>query len=184
MNTKRAYKERFYPTPEQARLLARSFGCARFVYNDTLRFRTDAYYKDGNSISHSQAEKRLVSLKSEYPFLKDVSSVILQQTLRDQQEAFKNFWAGRAKYPKFKKWLFTTKTVWKQQAGTLYPCCASLDAGQSCRVRGNCPASNGSLLDGSQHQSGCRALGKQLRKDCGSAFWNAGSSREYAAVCS
>ena len=103
MNTKRAYKERFYPTPAQARLLAQSFGCARFVYNNTLRLRTDAYYKDGNSISHAQAEKRLVSLKAEYPFLKDVSSVILQQTLRDQQEAFKNFWAGRAKYPKFKK---------------------------------------------------------------------------------
>ena len=103
MNAKRAYKERFYPTPAQARLLAQSFGCARFVYNNTLRLRTDAYYKDGNSISHAQAEKRLVSLKAEYPFLKDVSSVILQQTLRDQQEAFKNFWAGRAKYPKFKK---------------------------------------------------------------------------------
>ena len=95
--TKRAWKYRFYPTPKQEVLLARSFGCARFVHNDTLRFRTDAYYKDGTSISHSKAEKRLVSLKSEFPFLKDVSSVILQQTLRDQQEAFKNFWAGRAK---------------------------------------------------------------------------------------
>ncbi|WP_422472855.1 RNA-guided endonuclease InsQ/TnpB family protein [Endozoicomonas sp. ALB032] len=103
MKTKRAYKERFYPTPEQEILLAQSFGCARFVYNNTLRFRTDAYYKDGQSISHSEAEKRLVSLKTEFPFLADVSSVILQQTLRDQQEAFKNFWAGRAKYPKFKK---------------------------------------------------------------------------------
>ncbi|WP_263079817.1 helix-turn-helix domain-containing protein [Endozoicomonas sp. Mp262] len=76
MNYKRAYKERFYPTPEQANLLAQSFGCVRFVYNNTLRFRTDAYYKDGTSISHSQAEKRLVSLKKEFPFLKDFSSVI------------------------------------------------------------------------------------------------------------
>ena len=42
MNTKRAYKERFYPTPEQTLLLAQSFGCARFVYNNTLKFRTDA----------------------------------------------------------------------------------------------------------------------------------------------
>ena len=42
-------------------------------------------------------------LKEEFPFLADVSSVILQQTLRDQQEAFKHFWAGRATYPKFKK---------------------------------------------------------------------------------
>ena len=101
--TKRAYKYRFYPTPEQEILLAQSFGCARFVYNNTLRFRTDAYYSDGKSVSHSEAEKRLVSLKKEFPWLNDVSSVLLQQCLRDQQEAFKNFWAGRAKYPNFKK---------------------------------------------------------------------------------
>ena len=65
MNTKRAYKERFYPTSEQTLLLAQSFGCARFIYNNTLKFRTDAYYNDGKSISHSMAEKRLVSLKAE-----------------------------------------------------------------------------------------------------------------------
>ena len=53
MKTERAYKERFYPTPEQALLLAQPFGCARFVYNNTLKFRTDAYYNDGKSISHS-----------------------------------------------------------------------------------------------------------------------------------
>ena len=57
----------------------------------------------GQSVSHSEAEKRLLSLKKEFPFLADVSSVILQQTLRDQQDTFKNFWAGRSKYPKFKK---------------------------------------------------------------------------------
>ena len=102
MNTKRAYKERFYPTPEQVLLLAQSFGCARFVYNNTLKFRTDVYCNDGKSISHSMVEKRLVLLKAEFPFLSDISSVILQQTLRDQQIAFKNFWEGRAKYPKFK----------------------------------------------------------------------------------
>ncbi|WP_026106019.1 helix-turn-helix domain-containing protein, partial [Vreelandella jeotgali] len=41
--TKRAYKERFYPTPEQAALLAQSFGCVRFVWNNTLAYRTEAY---------------------------------------------------------------------------------------------------------------------------------------------
>ena len=51
--TKRAYKERFYPTPEQAELLAQSFGCARFVWNNTLHYRTDAYQTHGQSISHS-----------------------------------------------------------------------------------------------------------------------------------
>ncbi|WP_252178128.1 transposase [Endozoicomonas sp. 4G] len=125
MKTKRAYKERFYPTPEQAQLLAQSFGCARFAYNNTLRFRTDAYYKDGTSISHAQAEKRLVTLKAEYPFLTDVSSVILQQTLRDQQEAFRNFWDGRAKYPKFKKRhsrqsIRLTKAAFRYKEGKLF----------------------------------------------------------------
>jgi putative transposase len=100
---KKAFKERFYPTPEQALLLAKSFGCARFVYNNTLRYRTDAYYKDGNSISHAETEKRLVPLKKQFEWLAEVSSVILQQVLRDQQEAFKNFWEHRAEYPAFKK---------------------------------------------------------------------------------
>ena len=97
MKIKHAWKEGFYPTPEQETLLAQSFDYARFVYNNTLWFCTDADYKDGQSISHFEAKKRLVSFKAEFPFLADVSSVILQQTLRDQQEAFKNFWAGISK---------------------------------------------------------------------------------------
>ena len=47
---KRAYKERFYPTKQQAELLSKSFGCARFVWNNTLKYRTDAYYERGESI--------------------------------------------------------------------------------------------------------------------------------------
>ena len=125
MKTKRAYKERFYPTPEQETLLAQSFGCARFVYNNTLRFRTDAYYKDGNSISHSETEQRLVLLKKEFLWLNDISSVLFQQCLRDQQEAFKNFWVGRAKYPNFKKKhskqsIRLTKAAFKIKEGQLF----------------------------------------------------------------
>jgi putative transposase len=94
---KRAYKERFYPTDEQAELLAKSFWCARFVYNNTLRYRTDSYYKNGEKVSHSDAEKRHIQIKKEFPWLTEISSVILQQSLRDQQQAYLNFWAGRAK---------------------------------------------------------------------------------------
>ncbi|GAA3893321.1 RNA-guided endonuclease TnpB family protein [Halomonas cibimaris] len=102
--TKRAYKERFYPTPEQAALLAQSFGCARFVWNNTLAYRTEAYQQRGETLTHSAAEKRLVALKAEYPWLKDVSSVILQQALRDQKAAFDNFFNPtlKARYPHFK----------------------------------------------------------------------------------
>ncbi|WP_263081107.1 transposase [Endozoicomonas sp. Mp262] len=105
MKTKRAYKYRFYPTVEQVKLLAQTFGCVRFVYNHILRWRTDEYYKNGNSVNYNDASKQLTELKknSEYQWLKDVSSVPIQQSLRHQQTAFKNFWEGRAKYPVFKK---------------------------------------------------------------------------------
>ncbi|WP_257281625.1 transposase [Endozoicomonas sp. ISHI1] len=103
--TKRAYKYRFYPTFEQEQLLAQTFGCVRFVYNHILRWRTDEYYKNGNSVNYNAASKQLTELKKnpEYQWLNDVSSVPIQQSLRHQQTSFKNFWEGRAKYPTFKK---------------------------------------------------------------------------------
>lgn len=101
---KRAYKYRFYPTPEQALLLAQTFGCARFVYNSILRWRTDAFQERQEKIGYTQASARLTTLKKEpgFSWLNDVSCVPLQQVLRHQQTAFKNFFAGRAAYPVFK----------------------------------------------------------------------------------
>ena len=103
--TKRAYKYRFYPTIEQEKILSQTFGCVRFVYNHILRWRTDEYFNSGNSINYNAASKQLTELKKnpEYQWLNDVSSVPVQQALRHQQTAFKNFWDGRAKYPTFKK---------------------------------------------------------------------------------
>ncbi|MCL7462640.1 transposase [Pseudomonas sp. NW5] len=103
--TKRAYKFRFYPTPEQADLLVRTFGCVRFVYNSVLRWRTDTFFKEQQKISYTQASARLTAIKKEpdLAFLNEVSCVPLQQCLRHQQAAFKNFFEGRAKYPAFKK---------------------------------------------------------------------------------
>jgi len=102
---KKAYKFRFYPTGDQALLLAKTFGCVRFVYNRILKIRTDTYYQDGTSINYSAASKILTDLKKdpEFVWLKEVASVALQQGLRHQQTAFTNFWDGRTKYPTFKK---------------------------------------------------------------------------------
>ncbi|UUD58142.1 transposase (plasmid) [Escherichia coli] len=101
---KRAYKYRFYPTPDQVELLAQTFGCVRFVYNSILRWRTDAYYERQEKIGYTQASARLTALKKkpDFAWLNDVSSVPLQQALRHQQAGFSNFFAGRAKYPTFK----------------------------------------------------------------------------------
>ena len=101
----RAYKYRFEPTEEQAKLLAQTFGCVRFVYNSVLRWRTDLYYQRKEKIGYLQASARLTELKKmpEFQFLNEVSCVPTQQVLRHQQMAFKNFFEGRAKYPTFKK---------------------------------------------------------------------------------
>ena len=102
---KRAYKYRFYPTPEQETLLARTFGCVRKVYNTILDWRTKEFYERQNKIDYLKANARLTEIKKcpEFEYLNEVSCVPLQQCLRHQQAAYKNFWAGRARYPAFKK---------------------------------------------------------------------------------
>ncbi|MBN6051705.1 transposase [Nonomuraea sp. RK-328] len=101
---KRAYKYRFYPTPEQAEQLARTFGCVRLVYNKTLAERTRAYTSEGRRVSYAESSAALTAWKKtgELAFLNEVSSVPLQQALRHLQTAFANFFARRAKYPSFK----------------------------------------------------------------------------------
>lgn len=106
MNTiHRAYKYRFYPTPEQAEQLAHTFGCARFVYNHFLQHRTDAWYERRERVGFNDTCKLLTNLKREPDtlWLQEVSNVCLQQSLRNLDTAFKNFFQGRAKYPTFKK---------------------------------------------------------------------------------
>ena len=102
---KRAYKFRFYPTDEQRILLARTFGSVRVVYNSILRWRTDAFYEKKEKIGYTMANARLTEIKKDpaFSWLNEVSSVPLQQCLRHQQTAFKNFFEGRAGYPSFKK---------------------------------------------------------------------------------
>lgn len=123
----RAYKFRFYPTDEQAKLLAQTFGCVRFVYNTILRWRTDEYYQSKTKIGYIQANARLTWLKKQpqFAFLNDVSCVPTQQVLRYQQTAFKNFFEGRAKYPTFKKKTHKqsaefTKSAFKYTDGQLF----------------------------------------------------------------
>src|SRR5437667_12315180 len=105
MKQKKAYKYRFYPTDEQKQLLARTFGCCRYVYNWALQERTDAYYQRGERLYYEDTAQRLVLLKKqeETLWLNEVSSVVLQQTLRHLDKAFRNFFEGRAAYPTCKK---------------------------------------------------------------------------------
>ena len=101
----KAYRYRFYPTTEQESLLRRTLGCARLVYNKALAARTEAWYERQERIDFVKTSSMLTSWKKQedLDFLNEVSSVPLQQGLRNLQKAFTNFWAGRAKYPNFKK---------------------------------------------------------------------------------
>lgn len=100
---KRAFKYRFYPTDAQAAELSRTFGCVRKVYNLALVARTEAWARQ-ERVNYNATSAMLTAWKrtEELAFLNDVSSVPLQQTLRHLQTAFTNFFAKRARYPRFK----------------------------------------------------------------------------------
>ena len=102
---KKAFRYRFYPTDEQRQTLAQTFGCVRVVWNWALRLRTDAFTQRKESIGYRALSSLLTQRKQEpdKDWLKDVSSVPLQQTLRHQQRAFENFFAKRANSPRFKR---------------------------------------------------------------------------------
>jgi len=100
----KAFKYRFFPTDEQAEQLARTFGCARYVYNQALELRATAWRQEKKSIGYHETASKLTEWKKEpdRAFLSKVSSVVLQQSLRNLDTAFTNFFEKRAQYPKFK----------------------------------------------------------------------------------
>ncbi|WP_244305330.1 RNA-guided endonuclease InsQ/TnpB family protein [Kitasatospora cheerisanensis] len=104
VHVKRAFKFRFYPTEAQAAELSRTFGCVRLVWNRALAARTEAWAERRERIDYGATSAMLTSWKrtEELAFLSEVSSVPLQQVLRHLQGAFGNFFAKRAKYPRFK----------------------------------------------------------------------------------
>jgi len=59
----RAYKFRLYPNPAQERVLAKHFGCRRFVYNHFLEARRDHYQQHGKGLSYAETCKLLTALK-------------------------------------------------------------------------------------------------------------------------
>ena len=101
---KRTFKYRFYPTDAQAAELSRTFGCVRKVYNLALAARTEAWTLRQERVNYNQTSALLTGWKKteELAYLAEVSSVPLQQCLRHLQAAFANFFAKRAKHPRFK----------------------------------------------------------------------------------
>ena len=97
----KAYKFRFYPTKSQIKKLNDTFGCARYVYNHFLGLKQELYNKEKKSMSYSECSKELTVLKKEKEWLKNVDKFSLQNSLKDLDKAYKNFFNGKG-YPKFK----------------------------------------------------------------------------------
>jgi putative transposase len=99
-----AYKCRAYPDAEQQQMLSRTFGCVRVVWNRTLAWRHRRYHGEQAKTNFTQANAYLTAMKAtgELAWLNEVPSVPLQQAIRHQQVAFTSFFAGRARYPRYK----------------------------------------------------------------------------------
>ena len=96
-------KFRIYPNREQKNLINQTLGCCRLIYNKGLAMRNEAY-ENGNKTGYSQTSAMLTELKrsNDFAFLKVVDSIALQQSLRDLDRGFVNFFQKRAAHPIFK----------------------------------------------------------------------------------
>ena len=101
---KRTYRFRIYPNPSQKELIEKTLGCCRQVYNDFLSMCIESYEVDHNrTVNKYDLIKLLPEYKETFPYLKEVDSVALQQTVVHLFNAYMNFFRHNAEFPKFKK---------------------------------------------------------------------------------
>ena len=105
----KAYKFRIYPNQEQASKIDRNIGSARFVYNHFLDIKIETYKETKESLTYNTLAKELPKLKKldDYKWLKEADSTSLQQSLKDLDKSYQNFFRGLKKksnigFPKFK----------------------------------------------------------------------------------
>ena len=87
----KAYKYRIYPNKKQKELIAKTFGCTRFVYNYYLNKRKEMYENDKTTFTYNMCSKDLTNLKKELEWLKEPDKDSLQKALKDLDMAYQNF---------------------------------------------------------------------------------------------
>jgi putative transposase len=97
MKYNKAFKYRVYPNNQQEKLIHKTFGCARFVYNQILGKAKEIYEIEKKNKIITPA-----TLKKEFEFLKEVDSLALANAQLNVRTSFTNFFKKRAKFPKFK----------------------------------------------------------------------------------
>ena len=99
----KAYKYRLYPNEEQRIQLAKTFGCCRFVYNQTLAHRKNTYEQEKKSLSKTDCNNYCNrKLKVQYEWLKEVDKFALTNAVYNMDSAYKKFFKEHSGYPKFK----------------------------------------------------------------------------------
>lgn len=111
MLIQKAFKVTLIPNRDQEVLINKTIGCARFVYNRFLARRKELYESEQKTLNYSGCSQELTQLKREIEWLKEVDKFALQNSLRNLETAYKNFFADLKKskqkrrfgFPKFKK---------------------------------------------------------------------------------
>ena len=104
MQLRKAFKFEIMPNGEQTCKIKQFCGCSRFVFNRALAWHSEQYEQDKSiKFSYTKLAKLLPQWKKELLWLKVCHSQVLQQSLKDLESAFKNFFQKRADFPKFKK---------------------------------------------------------------------------------
>lgn len=99
----KAYKYRLYPNKEQRIQISKTFGCCRFVYNQTLAYRKDIYEQEKKSLSKTDCNNYCNrKLKPQYEWLKEVDKFALTNAIYNMDSAYQKFFREHAGYPKFK----------------------------------------------------------------------------------
>lgn len=99
----KAYKYRLYPNKEQETLLQKTFGCCRFVYNQTLDYRKKLYETEKKSMNKFSCNKYVIQvLKKEFEWLNEVDKFALTNSVWNMGSAYQNFFSSGSGYPSFK----------------------------------------------------------------------------------
>ena len=124
----RAYKFRIYPNRAQEDLIQRTFGSSRFVFNRFLALREERYKESGETVNYVACSRELTQLKKELVWLSEVDATALQSSLRDLDDAYKNFFrrvknGEKPGYPRFKSKHDSRKSYKSKNAGNTIAVC-------------------------------------------------------------
>ena len=121
MTHHKGYKYRIYPNEAQIKLMSQFFGCCRFVYNRCLTYRKDVYVSEKRNASQYECMRLVTALRHdpEHIWLAACDSMALQESVKDLNKAFVNFFKKRGGYPKYHKKSSAQSYRTRNQSGSI-----------------------------------------------------------------